>query len=459
MSCRSNDLGISLLELTYGYDNRDLPITLTEEGTFNVPATTLFTYDNRGRLIEEYRTDGPIYTREYTYDNGGNRLTMYDFLGGTMDVYTYDLDDPATYQTENNRLMFVESFDIGGGGQDPLSTTYYYYNDVGNVERILTRSASQNEVTVTRLHYAANQVAVTFILGEHWDWDGVAGSCPTNYGVDYAFEYYYDGPRVRWAKREIDLSTLNDTDSNYGVLTTVFSEYDGNQIYNDFTIDHGDVTVLRSYEPGVGHVTDPLDPANRVTKYYHPDKIGTTRALTWGSSALTDASVYTAFGELVDGTNHRYGYAGTSGYQAHDEFSLLHVGSRYYDPAIGRFVQRDPIGFLGGLNVYEYAGSAPTVFVDPSGLFSRRFLRAVKIATRVARKAASATIRGGGSPAGVALGPINVTARALEGAPDGIRVYMACGVRSNAIKNGVDANDILDRLERGRKYIKPGKGN
>ncbi len=87
MSCRSNDLGISLLELKYDYDNRDLPVTLTEEGTFNVPATTLFTYDNRGRLIEEYRTDGPIYTREYTYDNGGNRLTMYDFLGGTLGGY------------------------------------------------------------------------------------------------------------------------------------------------------------------------------------------------------------------------------------------------------------------------------------------------------------------------------------------------------------------------------------
>ena len=342
MSCRSNDLGISLLELTYGYDNRDLPITLTEEGTFNVPATTLFTYDNRGRLIEEYRTDGPIYTREYTYDNGGNRLTMYEFLGGTMDVYTYDLDDPATCQTENNRLMFVESFDIGGGGQDPLSTTYYYYNDVGNVERILTRSESLNEVTVTRLHYAANGVAVAFIAGERWD-DGTEDSCPTNYAVDFAEEYYYDGPRQRWAVRQLNLQVLmNGQPDNIFADSEVFSEYDGDQVYNDFTIDHGDVTVVRSYEPGVGHVTDPLDPPNRVAKYYHPDKIGTTRMMSFpgpGGTA-TDASVYTAFGELVDGTNHRYGYVGKEGYQAHDEFSLLHVGARYYDPRIGRFLQR-----------------------------------------------------------------------------------------------------------------------
>lgn len=294
-------------------------------------------HDGQGGLAVEGREvhNGGLgaYHLTYGYDNGGNRTTKTDTINGRLDVYTYDLDDPATYQTENNRLMFVESFDTGGGGQDPLSTTYYYYNDVGSVERILTRSASQNEVTATRLHYAENQVAVTYILGERWDWDGVEGSCPTNYSVDYAREYYSDSPRQRYAVREIDLSTLNDSDTNYGVLTEVFSEYDGDQIYNDFTMDRGDVTVLRSYEPGVGYVTDPLDTPNQVRKYYHPDKIGTTRMMSFPRGTATDSSVYTAFGELVDGTNHRDGYAGKEGYQAHDEFSLLHVGARYYDPA------------------------------------------------------------------------------------------------------------------------------
>ena len=139
--------------------------------------------------------------------------------------------------------------------------------------------------------------------------------------------------RQSYAQRELDLSTLNDSDLLYGVLTEVFSEYDRDQIYNDFTIAGGDVTVLRSYEPGVGHVTDPLDLPNRAARYYHPDKIGTTRMMSFPGGTATDASVYTAFGELVDGTNHRDGYAGKEGYQAHDEFSLLHVGARYYDPA------------------------------------------------------------------------------------------------------------------------------
>jgi RHS repeat-associated protein len=48
--------------------------------------------------------------------------------------------------------------------------------------------------------------------------------------------------------------------------------------------------------------------------------------------------------------------------------ALQHVGARWYDPAIGRFVQRDPIGIEGGMNVYAYCEGEPVTAVDPSGL-------------------------------------------------------------------------------------------
>jgi len=47
---------------------------------------------------------------------------------------------------------------------------------------------------------------------------------------------------------------------------------------------------------------------------------------------------------------------------------LLHVGWRWYDPALGRFVQRDPVGLAGGLNVYVYLRANPVCVVDPLGL-------------------------------------------------------------------------------------------
>jgi GH24 family phage-related lysozyme (muramidase) len=44
------------------------------------------------------------------------------------------------------------------------------------------------------------------------------------------------------------------------------------------------------------------------------------------------------------------------------------MGHRWYDPSTGRFLEQDPIGESGGLNLYAYVGSAPTMYVDPLGL-------------------------------------------------------------------------------------------
>lgn len=52
-----------------------------------------------------------------------------------------------------------------------------------------------------------------------------------------------------------------------------------------------------------------------------------------------------------------------------DGNGLLYMRARYYDPEVGRFISKDPIGFWGGdLNLYAYVVNNPVNYVDPSGL-------------------------------------------------------------------------------------------
>nr|WP_080497718.1 RHS repeat-associated core domain-containing protein [Burkholderia ubonensis] len=43
---------------------------------------------------------------------------------------------------------------------------------------------------------------------------------------------------------------------------------------------------------------------------------------------------------------------------------------RYYDPNVGRFISKDPIGLQGGLNVYQCVPN-PIEWIDPLGLTSK----------------------------------------------------------------------------------------
>ena len=57
--------------------------------------------------------------------------------------------------------------------------------------------------------------------------------------------------------------------------------------------------------------------------------------------------------------------------QYFDEETGLHYNRfRYYDPSIGRYISADPIGQLGGVNLYSYAGNNPVNWFDFLGLYT-----------------------------------------------------------------------------------------
>ena len=205
-----------------------------------------------------------------------------------------------------------------------------------------------------------------------------------------AMEYRYDAARQRYMvrpRKPDDLLPYNDGQGGWLLDNGSWHEYTGQSIYGDYavdfdeTTDEAEVTETFAHAPGMAQY-DYAQPAGSRRQSLRGNLVGTTERMVGESGVVTQRSVYTAFGELAyqAGVGQtRYGYCGAWGYEAATgvsgyadplaELGWLHVGERYYDPASGRFMQRDPIGIEGGSNVYTYVHCSPVNAVDPYGLW------------------------------------------------------------------------------------------
>jgi len=99
--------------------------------------------------------------------------------------------------------------------------------------------------------------------------------------------------------------------------------------------------------------------------YYHADGLGSVVKLTEQTGTVVQSYVYDAWGSIEVGASVQ-GFAFT-GREWDAEVGLYYYRARYYDAAAGRFLSEDPIGFLGGFNLYRYVGDNPCRWTDPLG--------------------------------------------------------------------------------------------
>jgi RHS repeat-associated protein len=79
---------------------------------------------------------------------------------------------------------------------------------------------------------------------------------------------------------------------------------------------------------------------------------------------------YSAFGELVEQTGADLCRFKFSSKELESGCGLVYYGYRFYSPGMSRWLNRDPIGEAGGVNLYQFVGNVPTSALDPLGLAS-----------------------------------------------------------------------------------------
>jgi RHS repeat-associated protein len=149
---------------------------------------------------------------------------------------------------------------------------------------------------------------------------------------------------------------LIDTQQPYA---QVVSEYD----------DVGSLTV--GYVYGLERISQNRSGTER---YYVADGQGSVRYLTDQTGSITDAYVYTAFGELQTRTGYSENEFMYVGEQFDPNVGFYYNRARWMDPEVGRFLSVDPL--TGdpqsplSLHRYLYGNANPVLYSDPSGYFS-----------------------------------------------------------------------------------------
>jgi RHS repeat-associated protein len=248
--------------------------------------------------------EGPFGTINYTYDGVGNRLTKE--LNGQNETYTYT---PGT-----SRL------------QETTGPVAYTYDANGNITGIGDKVFTYNQNNrLIRVEENSNTLG----------------------------EYVYNGLGQRMIKTANGVTKVFHYDFNGNIIGE--SDQDGNFTYEYL---YKGSTRLALVDVTSGEIFSFLN-----------DRLGTPLMLTDSTNTVVWEGIYEPFGEAEVNPNsavvNNFRFAG----QYYDEESGLHYNwHRYYDPQTGRYLRADPIGLLGGINLFEYALNNPIFFSDPLGL-------------------------------------------------------------------------------------------
>lgn len=340
--------------------------------------TSSIQYDAAGRLTSLLHATGSQQTLAafaYDYDATGNVMSITDSSG--VHSYQYDALDHMTAASHPSLPAETYSYDPAGN-RTASAVSAYSYDATGRL--------SSAEGSTFQYDSNGNVIRKTAANGTAtYTWDAAGQLIRIGLPQGGSVSYKYD-PLGRRIEKDV-----NGTVTAYA--------YDASSILLELD-SSGLIKARYTHAPGVDR---PLSvEQGGQTYFFHQDAASNVVLLTGSSGSAVCSYTYDSFGQTQPCPEiaNPYGFAGR---EYDPESGLYSMRARYYDPAIGRFLSRDPLDLSHlileaqdsraaaellppasaalvrrrskaslrspqRLNSYSYALSNPLSFRDPSGL-------------------------------------------------------------------------------------------
>jgi len=322
-------------------------------------------------MLKNVTTGTSLATQAWQFDKLGNRLSEQ------VDTAVIG----ATYNALNQQLTRGEggaSMVFSGSLSEPGTVTVGGQSATVNADNTFTGRAEvvtgSNSVSVVATDASGNVTtknAVMTVTGggsqsfnydlngnlvadgaKTYQWDAKNRLVKMVYSDSTSSEFAYDG-----LDRRVQIVEKN---SGGSVTTTRKFVWDGLRIVEQRNVGNA---VVRNYY-ALGY----RDVSGSANYYYTKEHLGSIREIVSGSGTLAARYDYDLYGKATKVAGSGDSDMLYTGHYYHVASGLFFAPYRAYDPELGRWISRDPLEEVGGINLYQYVSNNPVNAVDPSGL-------------------------------------------------------------------------------------------
>jgi len=347
--------------------NNTTVASLTYEGysisqkAFNNGLTTNYNHDLLGRTTSMTVNPDAVFHFEYEYNNLGDKTAQ-------RTLHQPDLSETYAYDNVNRLINYKKGTVTNGDIPNPDDQIDFQYDALGNRVSLNrngsnTTYESNNLNSYTSVSSGANMTGLTYSVSGNLMDDGqnayTYDADNRLLTVNANILYKYDALGRRYQKI-VDGTTT----TYYYYYNQVIQETDSNgnteeHIYAGASQDHLLATIRGSN-----------------TYYYHLNTLRSVMGVSDAAGAVVERYTYTPYGTPTVYDNNYSELTASAignsfyftGKELDEESNLYYSRSRHYHHQLGRFMQRDPVSYQDGMNLYQYVSSNPINYIDPHGL-------------------------------------------------------------------------------------------